>query len=431
MKWHYRAPHNARDDAAALKSDLGLRIRVGPGGDDDAEVSWHPAGQFFVAVGGPNFDSYDYPTYPEALAAAREMAAGRFVEPPEYAEEAGATDARGRALPQLLIPGTERSAHQAAQARGRKMTTKKAQKSAGGLFEQQERARDLFDRNPTRKKKRQRKITRLRRNAYTTARGLESGRDLDFATRMRIARTRGGSEEAYNRAASFRQDLGDDPLDTYSPKQKPLYRERKRGRGLQAFRDDENIIHPIRSSPGYDPSRAKHDSGFHPKGRTKVQKVRRNPARRTVNQEWARLRHLSTEDLQRFIAAHRKSGRDSVQVRAAREVLKDRFGVSVNKRRTESVNRNPKKRRTQSKRRAAPRPKARRVQTRPDNAANAVGAAAVRYRMGAMPVQRLVALHNRIAKRRRKSFDDVSVMTAAKIVAISKGASIKRASIRK
>lgn len=427
MKIHYRAPHNARDDAAALKSDLDLAIRVGRGDDDDAHVSWHPAGQFFVAVGGPNFDSYDFPTYPEALQAARDMAAGRFVEPPEYAEEAGATDARGRALPQLLIPGTERSARQAAQARAAKMTTKKAQKSAGGLFEQQERARDLFDRNPTRKKKPRRKITRLRRNAYEH--GLESGRDLDFSTRMRIAKMRGGGEERYNRAASFRQQLGDDPLDTFSPKQRPIYRERKR-RGLQVFRDDENILHPIRRSPGYDPGRAKHDSGFHPKG-PKVQKVRRNPTRgaamfRDEDQLERQVERMIDHLDRQFLSSNMTQATYDRKIKA---INKWAAHQARNLRKT-TLNRNP-KRRTQSKRRAAPRPKARRVQTRPDNAANAVGAAAVRYRMAAMPVQRLVALHNRIAKRRRKSFDDVSVMTAAKIAAISKGASIKRPSIRK
>lgn len=419
MKIHYRAPHNARDDAAALKSDLDLEIRVGSG-DDEALVSWHPTRQSFVAVGGRNLDSYEFPTYPEALQAARDMAAGRF-EPPEYAEEAGATDARGRALPQLLIPGTERSARQAAQARAAKMTSKKAQKSAGGLFEQQERARDLFDRNPTRKKKPRRKITRLRRNAYEH--GLESGRDLDFSTRMRIAKMRGGGEERYNRAASFRQQLGDDPLDTFSPKQRPIYRERQR-RGLQVFRDDENILHPIRRSPGYDPGRAKHDSGFHPKGR-KVQKVRRNPTRALVTR-----RFIGNDGREKFyvVRAGRQTRADALAVFSDYDSARE--FIAMKQRKKTTVNRNP-KRRTQSKRRAAPRPKARRVQTRPDNAANAVGAAAVRYRMGAMPVQRLVALHNRIAKRRKKSFDDVSVMTAAKIAAISKGASIKRPSIRK
>jgi hypothetical protein len=61
-----------------------------------------------------------------------------FDESRRYSEEPGAVDARGRALPQTIMPGAEPSAAQLAKAReaagGGKMGTKTEQKPPGGLF---------------------------------------------------------------------------------------------------------------------------------------------------------------------------------------------------------------------------------------------------------------------------------------------------------
>lgn len=127
------------------------------------------------------------------------------------------------------------------------------------------------------------KRTTSRRNP---GRGLEPSRELDFATRMRIARTRGGSLERYERASALRPTSGFDeeidPLDAAFPAPKA---RRARGPRVQAFRDDEGTIHPIRNSPGYDASRVKHDRGFHKRKKTVA---RSNPRRRHRRRTTAR-----------------------------------------------------------------------------------------------------------------------------------------------
>lgn len=76
----------------------------------------------------------------ESVQAARRLLEKQGVEWREkkYAEEPGAVGAKGNALPQLIIPGAERSAAQLAKAResiGKGLkTTSKAQKEAGGMF---------------------------------------------------------------------------------------------------------------------------------------------------------------------------------------------------------------------------------------------------------------------------------------------------------
>lgn len=284
--------------------------------------------------------------------------------------EPGATDARGRRLPQTVMPGMERSAKQAAAARGKKITARAPQRSAGGMFETKEaRAPVLFDMNPKRRTRKKKKITRVRRNPYSTHRGLESGRDLDFATRMRIARTPGGSEERYNRVTGTPKFEDEDPLDV------AVTRYKHGSPRLHGYLDDKGEFHPIRNSPGYDPTRTTDDP--HSRKQRKITvRVKRNPKKRSAAKRPARRRPQP------------------------RRAVRRRTVVQSNPRR--------------------------RHRPTPDSAIAAINRAVENHRMAERSQEYLVKLHNRMMARRRKSFDDVAVMTAAKWMALAKGAKIKK-----
>ena len=63
--------------------------------------------------------------------------------------------------------------------------------------------------------------------------------------------------------------------------------------------------------------------------------------------------------------------------------------------------------------------------TTPDRVNDAMLQQAKRLQLGKKTLPQLVALHNRIAKRKRKSFTDLATMRAAKLIAVSRGAQVK------